>query len=259
MKKSLALLVALFTIQIATAQEEIKKHNFGLGFSTEMWADKDNHLSSSAIYDVYYENALQTQLYANTTLIDWQTLSLYFDYTYRFNKSFSLTGKFKCSFVDADILSSFFDKEKKVLPTGFNSENISVYNVGLEIPLTANYNWNISDNIDWTFSLGGGLRSMMIQNNTTKYELGMGIEPKNFITFLGNMQPFLLFGTGTEFKIGEKNMKIFLNYSLYDADFFTIANDFSIKSGNLTGVNVHEINNTKLNPNQFEVGFTYFF
>lgn len=259
MKKSLVLLVALFAMQIATAQEEIKKHNFGLGFSTEMWVDKDNHLSSSAIYDVYYENALQTQLYASTTLIDWQTLSLHFDYTYRFNKSFSLTGKFKCSFVDADILSSVFDKEKKVLPTGFNSENISVYNVGLEIPLTANYNWNISDNIDWTFSLGGGLRSMMILNNTTKYELGMGIEPKNFITFHDNLQPFLLFGTGTEFKIGEKSMKIFLNYSLYDADFFTIANDYSIKSGNFIGVNSHEINNTKLNPNQLEVGFTCFF
>ena len=54
-------------------------------------------------------------------------------------------------------------------------------------------------------------------------------------------------------------MKIFLNYSLYDADYFTIANDYSIKSGNLTGVNVHEINNTKLNPNQLELGFTYFF
>ena len=259
MKRKLVLLVALFTTQIATAQEEIKKHNFGLGFSTEMWVDKDNHLSSSAIYDVYYENALQTQLYASTTLIDWQTLSLHFDYTYKFNKSFSLTGKFKCSFVDADILSSVFDKEKKVLPTGFNSENISVYNVGLEIPLSVNYNWNISDNIDWTFSLGGGLRSMMILNNTTKYELGMGIEPKNFITFRDNLQPFLLFGTGTEFKIGEKSMKIFLNYSLYDADFFTIANDYSIKSGNFIGVNSHEINNTKLNPNQLELGFTCFF
>ena len=259
MKKVLVLLLAIFTMQIASAQEEVKKHNFGIGVSTEMWADKDNHLSSSAIYDVYYDNALQTQLYASTTLIDWQTLSLHFDYTYKFNKSFSLTGKFKCSFVDADILSSFFDKEKKVLPTGFNSENISVYNIGLEIPLTANYNWNISDNIDWTFSLGGGLRSMMILNNTTKYELGMGIEPKNFITFQDNLQPFLLFGTGTEFKVGEKRMKLFLNYSLYDADYFTIANDYSIKSGNLTGVNVHEINNTKLNPNQLELGFTYFF
>ena len=259
MKKVLVLLLAIFTMQIASAQEEVKKHNFGIGVSTEMWADKDNHLSSSAIYDVYYDNALQTQLYASITLIDWQTLSLHFDYTYKFNKSFSLTGKFKCSFVDADILSSFFDKEKKVLPTGFNSENISVYNIGLEIPLTANYNWNISDNIDWTFSLGGGLRSMMILNNTTKYELGMGIEPKNFITFQDNLQPFLLFGTGTEFKVGEKRMKLFLNYSLYDADYFTIANDYSIKSGNLTGVNVHEINNTKLNPNQLELGFTYFF
>ncbi|MEE0976140.1 MAG: hypothetical protein UH543_00200 [Bacteroidales bacterium] len=259
MKKTVVLLLAIFTIQIATAQEEVKKHNFGFGVSTEMWLDKDNHLSSGAIYDVYYENALQTQLYASTTLTDWQTLSLHFDYTYKFNKSFSLTGKFKCSFVDADILFSAFDKEKKVLPTGFNSENISVYNVGLEIPLTANYNLNISDNIDWTFSLGGGLRSMKILNNTTKYELGMGIEPKNFITFQDNLQPFLLFGTGTEFKVGEKRMKLFLNYSLYDADYFTIANDYSIKSGNLTGVNVHEINNTKLNPNQLELGFTYFF
>jgi hypothetical protein len=70
MKKSLVLLVALFTIQIASAQEEVKKHNFGFGVSTETWLDKDNHLSSSAIYDVYYENALQTQLYASTTLID---------------------------------------------------------------------------------------------------------------------------------------------------------------------------------------------
>ena len=259
MKKVLVLLLAIFAMQIASAQEEVKKHNFGFGVSTETWLDKDNHLSSGAIYDVYYENALQTQLYASTTLIDWQTLSLHFDYTYKFNKSFSLTGKFKCSFVDADILSSVFDKEKKVLPTGFNSENISVYNVGLEIPLTANYNLNISDNIDWTFSLGGGLRSMMILNNTTKYELGMGIEPKNFITFQDNLQPFLLFGTGTEFKVGEKRMKLFLNYSLYDADYFTIANDYSIKSGNFTGVNVHEINNTKLNPNQLELGFTYFF
>ena len=259
MKKTVVLLFAIFAMQIASAQEEVKKHNFGFGVSTETWLDKDNHLSSTAIYDVYYENALQTQLYASTTLIDWQTLSLHFDYTYKFNKSFSLTGKFKCSFVDADILSSVFDKEKKVLPTGFNSENISVYNVGIEIPLSVNYNWNISDNIDWTFSLGGGLRSMMILNNTTKYELGMGIEPKNFITFQDNLQPFLLFGTGTEFKIGEKSMKIFLNYSLYDADYFTIANDYSIKSGNLTGVNVHEINNTKLNPNQLELGFTYFF
>ncbi len=259
MKKVLVSLLAIFTIQIASAQEEVKKHNFGIGVSTETWLDKDNHISSTAVYDIWYENALQTKLYASTTLIDWQTLSLHFDYTYKFNKSFSLTGKFKCSFVDADILSSFFDKEKKVLPTGFNSENISVYNVGLEIPLSVNYNWNIKDNVAWTFSLGGGLRSMMILNNTTNYYLGMGIEPKKFITFQDNLQPFLLFGTGTEFKIGEKRMKLFLNYSLYDADYFTIANDYSIKSGNLTGVNVHEINNTKLNPNQLEVGFTYFF
>lgn len=259
MKKVLVLLLAIFTMQIASAQEEVKKHNFGFGVSTEMWADKDNHLSSGAIYDVYYENALQTQLYASTTLIDWQTLSLHFDYTYKFNKSFSLTGKFKCSFVDADILSSVFDKEKKVLPTGFNSENISVYNVGLEIPLTANYNLNISDNIDWTFSLGGGLRSMMILNNNKTIDLGRGITPTGFITFRDNLQPFLLFGTGTEIKIGEKSMKIFLNYSLYDADFSIYSNHCVTRNDYLTGVNVHEINNTKLNPNQLELGFTYFF
>ena len=50
MKKVLVLLLAIFTMQIASAQEEVKKHNFGIGVSTETWLDKDNHLSSSAVY-----------------------------------------------------------------------------------------------------------------------------------------------------------------------------------------------------------------
>lgn len=259
MKRELVLLFALFAMQIASAQEEVKKHNFGFGVSTEMWLDKDNHLSSGAIYDVYYENALQTQLYASTTLIDWQTLSLHFDYTYKFNKSFSLTGKFKCSFIDADILFSAFDIEKKIVPKGVYSENLNIYNVGLEIPLSVNYNWNIKDNLAWTFSLGGGLRSMMILENNKTVDLGSGVTPTEFISFHDNLQPFLLFGTGAQFNIAGKEMKLFLNYSLYNADFYTFSNHCVTANGYLTGVNVHEINNTKLNPNQLELGFTYFF
>ncbi len=217
--------VLCLTVSVGAFAQEIKKHNFGIGVSTDIFSSS-NAMNNFNPPQEFIEAIIYDAKVFGIPVTNNSSFGAFFEYQYRFDKSFSFSARLGYDYrsVDFRLAAAAYEMNGELF-LGHNRHNKETSNNvfhNLNIPIFVSYTLPINEHISWTSSVGVGVSIEIFDRGHDKAKI---CRPESRNDEIGSLalglyleqweiKPYAMVQTGLDLAIGKQRLRTTISYNL---------------------------------------------
>lgn len=221
MKKVIFILLLGIGFAATTAQntDEVKKHRFGIGVSTNLFSG-DEELNRFMMPEI--STLLHADNFTHGTYVDCGSsifYSAFLSYQFHFSNYWYASAQAKLNKRSI----RYYYKESSSIQMYMRMMPVEL--LDMEIPLMLNFSLPTSDCSKWNIGLGGGINFNISKQETSLTGVYYGYNRDLGFKVVETVSPFAKASTGFSFQIGKHLMEFFVSYTYYFNKMYQLYNN----------------------------------
>ena len=258
MKKVILILFLGLGFTVATAQntDELKKHRFGIGLSTNLFSgdeEMNNFMLPNISTDLITDNFTHASFLEPGSSI---FFSMFLSYQFHFSDYWYASVHTK---LNQRSVRYYYMEASSFL---VSRRMLQVELLDMEIPLMFNFSLPIFDCTNWNIGLGGGVNFNLSKNEPSYFGVNWGYNHDLGFKVIEIVSPFAKASTGFSFPVGKHFMEFFVSYTYYFNKMYQLYNNSNNEELYInSGIFNESITESRAEPfreNNIEIGLIFY-